>query len=346
MTVQPEKCLRKKRECVHFLLRYNNFHSDRLASVRLITDENATVKKKYAYKAFGASLQDSGYLNNDYKYTSQALDENDLYYMHARYYDNSTGRFLNPDPAKVGHSYNYTPANPVNFVDPSGLIYAPSPRFTVLESAPSIASWHMSIYGPGGWLSANQGFIDVSGQEETWYYTDLWCYNMSKGNSEEDVAIINVIVNMLWNPLHSLLGINLGWAIENISVMIAPETMNFNDIGESRPQQRTIAVNKGITEAIKLGDIEGFISSSKAMGLLMGTIIHEIGHQILFDLGVGNFYQGPDTERQEQATKSTTRTHHAIIDANRNELDVYKWYGIDDIEAYRECWKKCQELKK
>jgi len=106
------------------------YHPDRLGSVRLVTDENGTVLKRYNYTAFGSALSDSGSFDNDYRYTSQAIDENDLYYMHARFYDNSIGRFLSTDPfpgyrsiPSTMHSYNYCGNNPVNFVDPMGMDY-------------------------------------------------------------------------------------------------------------------------------------------------------------------------------------------------------------------------------
>ena len=138
------------------------YHPDRLGSVRLITDEDGTVLKKYNYTAFGSVLSDSGSFDNDYRYTSQAIDENDLYYMHARFYDNSIGRFTSCDPANSGHSYNYTPSNPTNFTDPMGLMYdyTRSPM-TYYDTSP-VAEWHMGIYGCAGVGS----FVDASGQED------------------------------------------------------------------------------------------------------------------------------------------------------------------------------------
>jgi len=105
------------------------YHPDRLGSVRLITDASGTVLKRYNYTAFGSVLSDSGSFDNEYKFTSQAIDEeNDLYYMHARYYDKSIGRFLSTDPfpgyrsiPSTMHPYNYCAGNPVNFVDPLGM---------------------------------------------------------------------------------------------------------------------------------------------------------------------------------------------------------------------------------
>ncbi|MFQ5684930.1 MAG: RHS repeat-associated core domain-containing protein, partial [Candidatus Binatia bacterium] len=42
-------------------------------------------------------------------------------YYRARYYDPSTGRFLQEDPLLTLNLYAYTGNNPVNFTDPSGL---------------------------------------------------------------------------------------------------------------------------------------------------------------------------------------------------------------------------------
>jgi len=72
------------------------------------------ILKRYNYTTFGSVLSDSGSFDNDYLYTGQAIDENDLFYMHARYYDNSIGRFTSTDPfpgylttPSTMHPYNY-----------------------------------------------------------------------------------------------------------------------------------------------------------------------------------------------------------------------------------------------
>ena len=109
---------------------------------------------RYSYTAFGSVLSDSGTFDNEYRYTSQAIDENDLYYMHARYYDKSIGRFTSTDPANSGHSYNYTGGNPTNFTDPSGMMYMPS--FSYNDQLCPIAAYNRAAFGLGDkWLDAS-----------------------------------------------------------------------------------------------------------------------------------------------------------------------------------------------
>jgi RHS repeat-associated protein len=57
------------------------------------------------------------------KFTGQEFDkESGLYYYNARYYDPKAGIFITPDPAMDGlNHYAYCSANPITYVDPTGL---------------------------------------------------------------------------------------------------------------------------------------------------------------------------------------------------------------------------------
>jgi RHS repeat-associated protein len=74
---------------------------------------------------------------NPYTYTGREYDpETGLYYYRARYYDPATGRFLQQDPIGFASGdvnlYGYVGNNPINFIDPSGLIhYNKKPPWTV-----------------------------------------------------------------------------------------------------------------------------------------------------------------------------------------------------------------------
>jgi RHS repeat-associated protein len=101
------------------------YHQDGLGSVTDLTDSTGVTAKSYAYDAYGNILESPGTLEQPYSYTGREFDsESGLLHYRARYYDQTTGRFLQKDPIgfKGGdvNLYLYTHANPVNFVDPSG----------------------------------------------------------------------------------------------------------------------------------------------------------------------------------------------------------------------------------
>jgi RHS repeat-associated protein len=95
-------------------LRYG--HEDNLARASL----NA-----YRYDPWGGLLAASG-TYNPYMYAGTYNDHMlGLYQMGARYYQPGTGRFTQADPLPssvfTANRYGYTPGNPANYADPSGL---------------------------------------------------------------------------------------------------------------------------------------------------------------------------------------------------------------------------------
>jgi len=102
--------------------------ADGFGSTRLLTDENGAVTDAIDYDAFGNVIARSGTTDIDHLYRGEALDPNTgFYYLRARYYGPSNGRFLNQDtfagyntdPRSL-HKYAYTHNDPVNGMDPSG----------------------------------------------------------------------------------------------------------------------------------------------------------------------------------------------------------------------------------
>ena len=73
-------------------------------------------------------LSSTGTTPNNYLYTGEEFDSAlGFYYLRARYYSNSTGRFTTGDPfaGRITdpvslHRYLYAADNPVNLVDPGG----------------------------------------------------------------------------------------------------------------------------------------------------------------------------------------------------------------------------------
>ncbi len=98
-------------------------------STRLLNGRGATVASRYDYDAYGVSL---GTLPSaaatSMLYAGEQWDTNaQQYYLRARYYDPSNGRFNQLDPLTGNnfdpqslHKYAYTHGNPVDGMDPSG----------------------------------------------------------------------------------------------------------------------------------------------------------------------------------------------------------------------------------
>ena len=98
-----------------------------------IYDKSGSVAAEYAYDAYGNCevLADAGGIAslNPFRYRGYYYDEETgLYYLNARYYDPSLGRFLSPDSlsyldpsaAEGMNLFAYCQCDPVNKVDPTG----------------------------------------------------------------------------------------------------------------------------------------------------------------------------------------------------------------------------------
>jgi RHS repeat-associated protein len=104
------------------------YHFDAVGSTRLLTDLAGAVTDTYDYDAFGTLLARTGSTDNPFLFAGQALDANTgFYYLRARFYQPSTGRFLSVDPFQglaldppSLHRYVYSGNDPVNRTDPSG----------------------------------------------------------------------------------------------------------------------------------------------------------------------------------------------------------------------------------
>ncbi len=82
------------------------------------------------YGAFGNLIGSTGSTNNSYGFAGEQFDSGlDQYYLRARYYDQSSGRFTRRDDyeGRLGepltlHKYLYGNSNPILYTDPSGLL--------------------------------------------------------------------------------------------------------------------------------------------------------------------------------------------------------------------------------
>jgi len=105
------------------------YNTDGHGNVRQLTNDAGVVTDTYTYDANGKILSQTGTTPNVYLYSGERFDSDlGLYHLRARYYNVDRGRFMSLDPypgemeepASI-HKYLYANADPVNFLDPSGL---------------------------------------------------------------------------------------------------------------------------------------------------------------------------------------------------------------------------------
>lgn len=101
-----------------------NGHGD----VVQMVDTSGAIVNSYAYDVWGNITSQKEETPNPFKYTGEVYDEETgFYYLRARYYDPSMGRFLNEDTYEgqidnplSQNLYTYVHNNPLRYTDPSG----------------------------------------------------------------------------------------------------------------------------------------------------------------------------------------------------------------------------------
>ena len=148
------------------------YQADGLGSITSLSSGAGSLAQTYTFDSFGKQTASSGSLTNPFQYTARESDpETGLYYYRARYYDQTTGRFVSEDPigfAAGPNFYPYAGSSPANWVDPFGLqtTTAQQPVTAPTQAPPSTPSTPRPIpdspvpVTPGG-----PGFWPASGAE-------------------------------------------------------------------------------------------------------------------------------------------------------------------------------------
>jgi RHS repeat-associated protein len=155
-----------------------NGHGDALGLWAINGDGTLTLANSFTYATWGAPsvATHNGYpdLGFRFRYVGRSDVQWDdvhglgLYYMHARHYSPTLGRFLQPDPAaEEANLYGYADSSPVTNVDPDGLhfnrqegggiafgrtritpvSYVPRPAFSWKGTVSRIRSWTSRPHG-------------------------------------------------------------------------------------------------------------------------------------------------------------------------------------------------------
>jgi RHS repeat-associated protein len=98
---------------------------DQLGSTRALTNSSGTAVATFTYDAYGNLLGSTGSVSTPLGFAGAYTDtETGFLYLVHRYYDPATGQFLSIDPLvnETDTPYAYTGGDPVNMMDPNGMI--------------------------------------------------------------------------------------------------------------------------------------------------------------------------------------------------------------------------------
>lgn len=102
------------------------YNIDGLSTVTSLSNAAGALAQTYAFDSFGKQTASSSSLTNPFQFTGREFDsETSLYFLRARYFDQSAGRFLSEDPIKFDggvNFYRYVGNDPVDSTDPYGLV--------------------------------------------------------------------------------------------------------------------------------------------------------------------------------------------------------------------------------
>lgn len=156
---------------------------DGLGSVTALVDSSGDIVESYSYDAYGRPrIFDSNgvpiaesQLGNPYLFTGRRYNpDTGLYFYRFRYYDPVVGRFISKDPiGLLGglNLYTYVTNNPVNFVDPYGLLLDPFTWGVIIGgtiAAMDIGTYAASKYFWTRWYGVDYAANDVYAQKATW----------------------------------------------------------------------------------------------------------------------------------------------------------------------------------
>lgn len=119
-------------------------HHDQQGSTRLLTSSTGAKEASFTYDAYGNQTGHTGTATSPLGYDAQYTStDTGLIYLRARVYDPATAQVLSVDPlvSVTRAPYNYVGDNPLNFSDPTGLIFG----------IPGTPSWEEVGEGVAGW---------------------------------------------------------------------------------------------------------------------------------------------------------------------------------------------------
>ena len=189
------------------------YEADGLGSITSLSSATGTVGNTYTYDSFGNTTASTGTLRNYFQYTGREFDsETGIYEYRARYYDPSSGRFLNEDPLGfqiAPNFYPYVANDPMGHIDPSGLCPCNSHKvklyYTPNYGGSGYPDYHWYRQDSNGGWSSKHGWAPVGpqvnpGSDAAASGYGVFCANMCAPDQNGTAPVYNPVP---WNdPNH------------------------------------------------------------------------------------------------------------------------------------------------
>jgi RHS repeat-associated protein len=147
---------------------------DHLGSVRRVSTGGGALEKAYDFFPYGLPVKETvgqerlWFASYELEHQNTSDYTDDLYFLHARWYFPSMGRFLSPDPVRGDPAqpqslnlYAYVRGNPLNAVDPDGRITLDAYQAAQAASEQEYydaSGERRAFFGTGDWL-ASRGML-------------------------------------------------------------------------------------------------------------------------------------------------------------------------------------------
>lgn len=213
------------------------FHHDAYGNTIALTDQAGKITDRYTYGLFGDSYVHAGTSTQPYTFLGQygvQRDDSMLYYIWARYYDATTGRFLSKDPYSLDiastqgiNRYSYALNNPTSFVDVNGMFVSNTSYnndwtnalgLTLSSADLLLQSWHYSTY------KHSSGVVEQALKEGRYILANGKSYsNLFKGNQYISPTQIKGSIES------ARFAVNLGRGLTALSIISAGTTLALSD---------------------------------------------------------------------------------------------------------------------
>jgi RHS repeat-associated protein len=227
-------------------------------SVRQLTNAAGAVTDAYEYDAFGNLISSDGTTPNVYLYRGERYDTDlGLYYLRARWYNPVTGRFMTRDPYEGSiydpaslHRYNYSRANPANFIDPSGRAATSDYIFLGLNALAEATA----VTAAGEAISCSYfalaSAVDLVGQhvgQDIDQLGLLWQGCMAKITVKQH--LVGIGTNLLGIGVGRAISKGIGWLLEDAELGLQPCALCFAAGTPVQTDHGSVSI-----ESIKVGD--------------------------------------------------------------------------------------------